>query len=83
LVNEWIENDEEFGGGFDSLDDEFCNEFLFDNDKRSSTAKKSNRCLLSYKKQTHSVTDIYNETNNDTNEIYKNELENKEKEICY
>ena len=81
IVSAWIENDEEFGLEFDSLDDEFESDMFFNDEKYS--ARKSNRDIMnaSNRKAYQSTHEITTAESNVATEIYKNELENKEKEI--
>ena len=69
LINIWVENEEEYHPGFDSMDEDFVNEFQFDDSKEVQTIKKEERG-----NKLIGVDDI-------TQDMFNQELESKEREI--
>ena len=82
VVNHWIEEDEDFGLEFDSIDDEFDNELFFNGaesiEKQSTRQNGDANYARSAKKKYASQYEIITDTN--VSNGLTNELENKEKE---
>lgn len=81
LIGKWVENDEEFGVWGDSMDSEFCNEFLFE-DGMGEKQQQQHQCQRDrgdggarYSCMDLTGIDIT------SGDLYKTELENKEREI--